>query len=102
MGGAHGGPPHLFFLTCRGRLAPPAREGRMAPKAPRGVAVRTATLVPWDPPGRRYVAQGARHFLRRMAVLMAAGAGWGRGQAEPRARTWALRFPTRAPSIGFT
>lgn len=61
------GPPHLLFLTCRARSAPLVREGRMAPKAPRGAAVRTATPVLWDPLGRRYVVQGSRHGLGRPA-----------------------------------
>lgn len=61
LGGGDWGVSLTFsFLTCRGRSAHPAPEGKMAPKAPRVVGVRTVTLVLWDPLGRKYVTQGAR------------------------------------------
>lgn len=41
----------------------------MAPRAPRVVEVRMATLVLWDPQGRRYVMQDAAPFLMAQGIL---------------------------------
>lgn len=47
--------PNLLFSDCRGRLAHLVPEEKMVLKAQRVEVVPMVILVPWDPPGRRFV-----------------------------------------------